>query len=293
MPLEGTVRVKCNFCHKLFYKERRCFNENLKLGLNSYCSKLCFYSYRKTGREIICENDLCKNKFYRALNDILTHNYCSQTCATIVNNKKYPKRFPLKRLCKECGEEFKSRYSRYCSSSCGYKHRKKHGLKYTHQQVIDLIQKFSSENNRVPAKREMPEIMGRAHHMFGSWNNAVTVAGLTPNRSHENRMYKRTRTKAKDGHICDSISEAIIDNWLAENKISHERNAHYPNSKHLADWSIKDNVFIEYFGLAKDSPRYDRSVKEKTRLCKKHGIKLIAIYPKDLYPKMCLGEKLK
>ena len=127
--------------------------------------------------------------------------------------------------------------------------------------------------------------------MLGSGNKAIEIAGLQPNRSHENRMYKRTRTKAVDGHVCDSVSEAIIDNWLTKNKIPHERNTHYPNSKHLADWSLSNDIFIEYFGLAKDSPRYDRSVSEKKRLCRKHNIKLIAIYPKDLYPKVRLEDK--
>ena len=127
--------------------------------------------------------------------------------------------------------------------------------------------------------------------MFGSGKKAIETAGLIPNRSHDHIMYKRTKTKATDGHLCDSISEAIIDNWLTENKITHERNANYPTSKHLADWSIKDKMFIEYFGLAKDSPRYDKSIREKKKLCKQYKIKLVAIYPDDLYPKVRLKKE--
>ena len=40
-------------------------------------------------------------------------------------------------------------------------------------------------------------------------------------------------------------------------------------------------MFIEYFGLTGDR-EYDLKTKEKQRLCKKHGIKLISIYPADL-----------
>ena len=106
-------------------------------------------------------------------------------------------------------------------------------------------------------------------------------------------MYRRTRTKARDGHVCDSVSEALIDNWLHQHKISHARDAKYPTTKHRADWSIQDGkVFIEYFGLAKDSPRYDREVKIKKNLCRKNKIKLIEIYPSDLYPKVSLEHKL-
>ncbi len=136
-------------------------------------------------------------------------------------------------------------------------------------------------------------IVGTAIHKFGSWNNAVTAAGLEPHRSDDNRMYHRTKTKAQDGHVCDSVSGAIIDNWLTKNNISHVRDTKYPTTNHRADWSVKNGkVFIEYFGLAKDSPRYDRAVKEKIKLCRKNKIKLIGIYPKDLYPNNQLGKVL-
>ncbi len=96
-----------------------------------------------------------------------------------------------------------------------------------------------------------------------------------------------------DGHICDSVSEALIDNWLHKNGIAHTRNAKYPRTKHLADWKIGDDTFIEYFGLANDSHRYDRVIKEKKKLCEKNGIRLVEIYPSDLYPKVSLDNKLK
>ena len=279
------MKAKCKFCRKSLYKERRCFNENLKLGYNFYCSKPCSYKYRRTGREIVCENGLCKNKFYRALNGILAHNYCSRTCAAIINNLKFPK-WP-KRFCSTCKKEFKNRQSRYCSTRCGKMGR----FKYMKEEIILAIKKSAKELGRTPTKRELKEISDKSINMFGSWNNTIEAAGLIPNRPHDHRMYKRTKTKAADGHLCDSVSEATIDNWLTENKIPHKRNTHYPTSKHLADWSIDDKVFIEYFGLAKDSPRYDKSIREKKKLCKQHKIKLIAIYPDDLYPKIRLKKE--
>lgn len=285
------VKVKCKFCHKSLYKERRCFKENLKLGHNFYCSRICQYKFRTKKILLVCERPNCNKKFFRAPKDISAHNYCSSSCAITINNQKYPKRLPLKRFCVECSGEFKSRHSKYCSSKCGYKHRKTHGSKYTQAQVVSLIQEYHRKNNRVPAKRELKDISDKCANMFGSWNKAIEAAGLTPNRSHDHRMYKRTKTKAADGHLCDSVSEAIIDNWLTENKITHERNVHYPTSKHLADWKVNKNIFVEYFGLAKDSPRYDRSILEKKKLCKKNKIKLVAIYPEDLYPKIRLKNK--
>lgn len=165
-------------------------------------------------------------------------------------------------------------------------------MRHKPEDLIKQIKIAYEKLGRVPAKREIFKLARASEYTFGSWTNAVVAAGLIPNRSHDHRMYKRTRTKAKDGHVCDSISEAIIDNWLVDNKIAHERDFPYPGSNHKADWAINKKTFIEYFGLAKDSPRYYRDIKTKQRLCKKLGIKLIGIYPRDLYPKLNLDLKL-
>ncbi len=145
---------------------------------------------------------------------------------------------------------------------------------------------------RTPAKREMLDIASAAVNTFKTWNGAIKAAGLVTNRSHDHRMYKRVMTTARDGHSCDSISEAIIDNWLTEHKIAHQRDVKYPDTNHKADWVIGKRIFVEYFGLANDSPRYDREIRKKRAICKKVGIKLIAIYPKDLYPQVRLEKKL-
>lgn len=127
-------------------------------------------------------------------------------------------------------------------------------------------------------------------YYFGSWNLAILATGLTPNRSHSQRMYKRLNAKANDGHMCDSISEAIIDNWLAARNIPHQKGGRYPGTNFRTDWAI-GNTFVEYFGLAKDSPRYDREIKKKRNFCRSRNIKLIELYPHELYPKVVLETK--
>lgn len=281
-------KVRCTSCKKRFYKYKWHVEENLKLGHNFFCSLKCQSGYRKTGKWLICGNDLCKKKFYRERHAILNYNYCSQSCAAIVNNQKYPK-WPI-RYCKICKKSVKRESTPYCSIECGKVSR----FKYTKEEIVKIIRKYHKETNRIPSKREILEISHRAIHLFGSWNNAILATNLVPNRSHDNRMYKRSMTKAQDGHLCDSVSEALIDNWLTKNKIPHERNIPYPDSFHKADWGIKNNkIFIEYFGLAKDSPRYDRSIKKKKRLCERFKIKLIEIYPQNLYPEINIDSKLK
>lgn len=282
-------KVFCKNCKKPIYRSTGRFNENLKFGWNFYCSRRCEHQYRTKKQKLICEN--CGKVFERTPSEISPHNYCSQSCAAIMNNRKSPKRTAQLKTCIKCRKCFKGGNLKYCSIKC-----LKEAKSYTSEQLIDIIKHFAQKLERVPARREMEGIVKSCIKFFGSWNKAVQAAGLTPNRSHDNRMYKRVNTKAIDGHLCDSVSELLIDNWLHKNNILHEKDAHYPETHHKADWKIfakNKKVFVEYFGLANDSPRYDRSIREKRVLCKKYNISLIGIYPKDIYPKNYLENNLK
>jgi len=284
-------KLYCAACKKPIFRSTGRFNEGIKFGWKTYCSRKCEYQYKSKKQTLACEN--CGKQFLRAPNDISPHNYCSQSCATIVNNRKNPKRKPQFKTCLSCGKQFRKSTgnSKYCSMKCRGGAEPKHTL----QELIDIIRAKTQELERVPARREIKE-SDSCRKFFGSWNNAIIAADLRPNRSHSQRMYKRANAKARDGHLCDSISELLIDNWLYKNNISHERDAYYPGTHHKADWEISienRKIFVEYFGLANDSPRYDRAVKEKRKLCNKHKISLISIYPNDLYPKNFLEDNLK
>lgn len=75
-------------------------------------------------------------------------------------------------------------------------------------------------------------------------------------------------------------------------KINHIRNASYPNSKYTADFLI-NNKFVEFFGLIGENQKYNKNIKEKEKITKKHEIKLIKIYPKDLFPNNNLEKVLQ
>lgn len=287
--------VVCSFCGKSFYKYAGHIKENLKLGHNFYCSLKCQYKYKTKKQKLECEN--CGKQFLRAPHAISPHNYCSQSCAAIVNNKKclkgHAKIKPKLKTCVKCGKQFRKNTGnkKYCSIKC-----RREAEWRTPEDLLNIIKNVAQKLKRVPARREVSGIDKSCKRFFGSWNNAIKAAGFIPNRSHDDRMYKRANAKAIDGHLCDSISELLIDNWLTKNNISHEKNVPYPKTNHRADWGINLKgriIFIEYFGLANDSPRYDRAVKEKRELCGKHKISLISIYPKDLYPKNFLEDNLK
>ncbi|RLC26583.1 MAG: hypothetical protein DRH37_11575 [Deltaproteobacteria bacterium] len=128
----------------------------------------------------------------------------------------------------------------------------------------------------------------RVKEIFGSWLKALIEAGIL-----EDGTWRTTRgiqTIARDGHVCLSLGEKTIDDYLFEQGISHEIEPHYPEGNYRADFLVGD-IFIEYFGL-KGNLQYDQKTKLKQKLCKKHGIRLISIYPEDLVSIKKLHRKM-
>lgn len=285
--------VSCKKCGASILRSNGRINENLKFGHNFFCSRKCQALFKTKQQKLICEN--CGRSFSRAPHEIYQYNYCTQSCAASANNRKYPKKHPsLKsQACECCGVFFRKSTgnAKYCSMKC-----MREDNFYTPDELLEIIKKKARESRRTPSRREMRGISSACQRFYGSWNKAIIAAGLAPNRSDSQRMYKRTHTKALDGHLCDSISEALIDNWLFVHKISHQRDAIYPSTNHKADWSVDINgqrTFIEYFGLARDSARYDGDINKKKELCRINKIPLVEIYPQDLYPKKYLLDKLR
>ncbi len=93
-------------------------------------------------------------------------------------------------------------------------------------------------------------------------------------------MVVGTRVLANDGHMCTSLGEKTIDDWLHGLGVEHSREPVYPGSQKRADFRIGD-MFIEYFGLA-GVPAYDRKSELKRNLARDAGILLVEITPSDL-----------
>lgn len=128
----------------------------------------------------------------------------------------------------------------------------------------------------------------RVKELFGSWLGALIEAGILEDGTR--RTARGTQCIAKDGHVCLSLGEKTIDDLLHAHGILHEKEPHYPESNYRADFAVGD-VFIEFFGLT-GNPDYDAKTKLKKSLCRKHGIKLISIYPGDLVSSKKLERKL-
>lgn len=171
----------------------------------------------------------------------------------------------------------------------------------TKTEIIDFLNKCTIVLERIPAQgigegmndftdlpfekrlellhllKNKPSVK-RVKGTFGSWLKALIEAGVLADGTRETP--RGTQTIALDGHTCLSLGEKTIDDYLYRRGIVHLREPKYPQSNYRADFQVGE-VFIEYFGLAGESA-YDLRAKEKMRLCKEQGIKLIALYPKDL-----------
>jgi hypothetical protein len=227
-----------------------------------------------------CENPKCGIRFERTTSELSPHNFCSSSCAASVNNKKYPKHPGIKKICASCRKEFVSR-EKFCSASCKFK-----GQIITQEEILKQIRYFFKQTGRIPLKREFQHPRA-ARERFGTWNNAIKAAGYEPNPVMFAKKYI-----AKDRHKCDSLAEKIIDDWLFKRKIDHVRAIPYPGNPTLSVDFVVGEYWIEFFGLFGEHKRYDELRKEKIELAKQYKLKLIQIYPKNLFPKTQLDEVL-
>lgn len=273
-------RVNCSLCKEEYFKDTRHINENLKLGHNFFCSPVCQYSFKNKQQELVCKNRGCKNKFKRAPHSISIHNFCSHSCAAIFNNfKKWGPKKPKRLLTKAKKTKIRMKAHR--------NYWQRYWLTHGESYIISKIQNFVRLNGRIPVKREMWGIYHPARKFFGTWNNAIEAAGFKPNP-----ILFAKHHLANDGHICDSLAEKLIDDYLFQRKIVHERNVPYPKKEYTADFKIGNRI-IEYFGLAGEHKRYDQLRRIKQRIVKRYKLQFTEIYPKDLYPHSKLSSILQ
>lgn len=186
---------------------------------------------------------------------------------TSVQKQAIKKRRKVYQMSEPEKEAAKSRLQRYWATH-----------KFTNEQLLARITHFYEVYGRIPLKREFNAWDTYAAR-FGSWNAAIRTAGFVPNTA----LYSK-RFTAKDGHVCDSYSELIIDNWLSSKGVAHERHVPYPGTRLTADFQLGDGTYVEFFGLAGAQSAYDRTVARKREFAGKHSISLIELHPQDLYP---------
>jgi len=128
----------------------------------------------------------------------------------------------------------------------------------------------------------------RVNELFNSWVHALQQADLIG--EYVLRTTRGIHTIANDGHLCLSMGERTIDDFLYEHGIDHEKEPSYPESNYRADFKVGD-TYIEYFGLVGD-PEYEKRMDEKILICDANKIEMIALFPDDLRNEKRLIRKL-
>jgi hypothetical protein len=130
----------------------------------------------------------------------------------------------------------------------------------------------------VPRPRAVKEL-------FPSWAHLLDAAGLLEGDYNPNSRGRRSISSCK--HLCLSLGERYICEFLNNKKMKHTREPAYPhheqlnpNGKLRADFLIGD-LWVEFAGL-KGQPAYDSRMKNKVKLGKALDLNLLVIEPKDL-----------
>jgi hypothetical protein len=152
--------------------------------------------------------------------------------------------------------------------------------------MADLLEMETEDRVALLRLLQRKPTVKRIKTVFGSWLNALIQAGVLEDGAR--KTSRGIQSIAKDGHICLSLGEKTIDDFLCAHDIPHEKEPRYPEGNYRGDFRV-GNAFIKYFGLA-GNPEYDAKTTKKIRLCKKYGIVLGAIYPQDLISQKKTGE---
>jgi hypothetical protein len=124
------------------------------------------------------------------------------------------------------------------------------------------------------------------YERFGKpWTRVLIATGVVKG----SRVTARgTMAVASDGHLCRSLGELAIDDYLTNAGIGHDVEPPWPahdelnpHGRQRADWILTDGTYVEYAGLTGDKA-YDRKMASKVRMARDLGIPLLVVYPSDL-----------
>ena len=154
-----------------------------------------------------------------------------------------------------------------------------HYPKYSEKELLDKLRAIAKELGRTPSQLESTELglpTTTLQHRFGTYNKAVELAGLKPNK--QRRLHKAI---CKDGHIVGSLAESAVDNFLFENDIAHAIQARVCSEKQwTCDFVVKD-LWIEVDGLQDFRQELGgmTSHTDKIEYYKSHNYKFLIVNP--------------
>lgn len=117
-----------------------------------------------------------------------------------------------------------------------------------------------------------------------TWTQWLATAGLLADGQ---RLARGTASIATDGHLCRSLLERHVDDFLHHHGIAHTTEPSYPRDAELnttglrADWLLDDGTFVEAWGFTGDA-EYMATARRKQELAEKVGIRLVTLTVADL-----------
>lgn len=152
---------------------------------------------------------------------------------------------------------------------------------WTEELIIEAIHNFYYQYNRIPTAIEFKTpypSRGTVERYFGSWNNAVEVAGFTITTS----SHYGIATCALDQHLYRSKAEAYFVDTYLFGKYDYIIEPRYPEPHNkYYDWYIpKLDLYIELDGGLRPN-----TIKEKIQINKSLSRNLLVINIKNIYRK--------
>lgn len=317
---DGKLRLECEHCHKDFWKSTKKVKLYLRgnskqrnLDKCQFCSLKCAGLAKSSEKkEYACK--LCGKAVFRRGFEVESSGnvFCSKSCSVTTRNtgrkrtdeeklkvsiKLFRGKIPEKKQtasrsfhpCAVCGAK-REKKRKTCSKACASMQKTGEQPLLSAELAKATFDKFVLDNNRVPSQREHSLLLNFARREFKTWNKMILHFGYTP----MTKNLSKKRIKCSDGHIVDSVSEKIIDEFLTSHNISHEVHKRYNDSKLISDFFLTDhNVYVEYFGLDGEFVKYDENTQRKLKLFEDNDLKVITVYPKDLFPENKLSELFK
>lgn len=135
------------------------------------------------------------------------------------------------------------------------------------------------------ARIAMPHSSAVAAMAPSPWNLLLAEAGVV---DRAQRTGRGVPSRAQDGHVCRSMFERAVDDFLYRHQISHEPEPLWPAHETLnprglkrADWRLADGTMVEAAGLLAD-PGYARRMADKQALAAELTIPLLVLKPDDV-----------
>lgn len=124
-----------------------------------------------------------------------------------------------------------------------------------------------------------------AGELFGSWDQMLSLTtsiGVRPRKGRGGYV-----STSDCGHVCYSLGERTICDFLSSKVVEHEKEPVYPNHSELnpsgklrADWLVQ-GIWVELAGYPDDTA-YMKKMAQKQELAKVAGLKHLVVMPTDL-----------